>query len=94
MPDPVIKTRKPRAKAPPNETPAERFVRVGSARVSAAIQAIELVGGLSGLSYEFTAEQMTKATEALAAAYDKAETRLRDRLKGTSSKRALDKFSF
>ncbi len=84
----TVKTRKPRAKAPANETPAERFVRVGSARVNAAVLALELVGGLSSPSFEYTEPQMQMALKALWEASEDMAAKLRGRLEGPAPKRA------
>ncbi len=78
--------RKTRTKAPPNETPTERFVRVGSIRVSAAIKALEGVGGLASPSYEYTGEQIDAALTALHEAFEEAALKLRARLEATAEK--------
>ena len=42
----------------PNETKAERFVRLAEPRVSRACKAISLIGHLAASSYEYTEEQV------------------------------------
>lgn len=53
------------AKAPANETPEQRFVRVGSKRVTKALDAIDLIGNLTGSSYKSTPAQRDKIVKAL-----------------------------
>lgn len=60
----------------PNETKAEKFVRLGVPRVTRAIKAIGAIGNLGGSGYESTAEQQEKIIAALRAEVDKVEKRL------------------
>ena len=67
-PAPVKASRKPRRKAdiPENETPAQRFRRVASARVVKAVAALETLSGcFDTRSYEWTMEQADKVVKAL-----------------------------
>ncbi len=47
------------------ETKADKFKRLGEARVGKALKTISLIGNLSGSGYEYTAEQVSKITAAL-----------------------------
>lgn len=53
-------TRKPRTPAPENETKAQKFSRLASARVSKAVKQIKALGNLSGAGYESTPDQRSK----------------------------------
>lgn len=53
-------TRKPRTAVPADETKAQKFSRLASARVSKAVKQIQALGNLSGSGYESTPEQRTK----------------------------------
>ena len=59
--------RKPRKKMdiPADETKAQKFVRLGIPRVTAALKRLELLKSLAGNSYECTPEQVTKIGDAL-----------------------------
>ena len=52
------------------ESKQDKFKRLASKRVSNAIQKIELIGNLSGASYECTAEDSEKIIAALQQAVD------------------------
>jgi hypothetical protein len=68
MADP-IKTNASAVKGAPEESKAERFVRLASARVSAAQDAMNKVGVLANKgSYEYTDEQIDKIEKALQSA--------------------------
>lgn len=54
-----------RTKAPKDETPEAKFVRLGSSRVQNAIDAMERVAKLSGPGYKSTAAQREKIVNAL-----------------------------
>ncbi len=51
--------------APTNETKEAKSLRLGRARVLAALEKIELVGNLAGPNYVFTPEQVAKMAEAM-----------------------------
>lgn len=61
----MAKERRKRTPAPKNETPAERFRRLGAKRVNKALQAIHSVGKLTGRSYESTDEQRKRILDVL-----------------------------
>jgi len=50
---------------PPEETKAERFLRVVTPRVNKAIKSIRLVGNQAGSTYEYTPKQIEKIGLAL-----------------------------
>ena len=54
-----------RNKVNPNETPAERFKRLGNVRLSKAVRAIGLMGHLTGSQYVKTPEQVSIIEKAL-----------------------------
>lgn len=64
------KKKKGRQPPPENETDAGRFSRLCTARVGAAVHAIDLVGNCSGNGYEYTKEQAANAVKYLQAAVD------------------------
>lgn len=47
-----------RNKVNPNETPADRFKRLGNVRLSKAVKAVGLIGHLTGSQYVRTPEQV------------------------------------
>lgn len=49
----------------PNETKAERFVRLAEPRVSRACKAISMIGHLAASSYEYTEEQVDAMFKAM-----------------------------
>lgn len=49
----------------PNETKAERFVRLAEPRVSRACKAISLIGHLAASSYEYTDQQVDAMFKAM-----------------------------
>lgn len=49
----------------PNESKAERFVRLAEPRVSRACKAISLIGHLAASSYEYTEKQVDAMFEAM-----------------------------
>ena len=55
----------PASKAPANETPEQRFVRIANIRVGNAMKAIEGLGKLVGSSYKSTAAQHDKLFAAI-----------------------------
>ena len=57
------------------ESKQDKFKRLASKRVSNAIQKIELIGNLSGASYECTAEDAEKIILALQQALDGVKER-------------------
>ncbi len=52
-------------KAPPNETSAQKFVRLAKVRVPAALKAIARVQSLAGAGYEATDDQANKVALAI-----------------------------
>lgn len=60
----------------PNETKAQKFVRLGVPRVTKAVKAIGAIGNLGGNGYESTPEQQEKIIAALRSAVDAVEKRL------------------
>lgn len=66
----------PRQSAPPNETKAQRFVRIANPRIAAAISAIEGIGKLVGSSYESTPEQHAKLFAAIDTSVKEAKAAL------------------
>lgn len=68
------KPRKPRQKAPENETPAERFRRLAKQRIPRAIKALESVAKLGGRGYEYNTEQVNKIGADLTAALKRVQT--------------------
>ena len=59
------KPRKKKEAVDPNETPENRFKRLGVMRVQTAVVAIERVGKLTGRGYASTPEQRAKILAAL-----------------------------
>lgn len=57
------------------ETRADAFKRLANARVSKALQAIEVIGNLSSANYEKTPEQVAKIMGALQAELDTLEAK-------------------
>lgn len=70
------KERKKKTPVPENETPAQKFVRLGVARTLKAAAAISNVGRLTGRGYESTPEQRAKIVKQLSDALETAKTRL------------------
>ena len=70
---------KGRAKAPENETKAEKFVRLGQARTARILDAIASLEGLAVPAlYEYTPEQWQKIFEAINESLGKVQTRLKN----------------
>lgn len=68
--------RKKRTPPPANETKAQRFVRVGKARLNRALTDIRLISGLSNTStYEYNPAQIKTITDHL----DKAVAEVKSR---------------
>lgn len=65
----------------PNETKAQKFVRIGQVRVGKAIKAIQNVAALGGRSYESTPAQHAKISTLIRGAHDD----MLAKLAGTSS---------
>lgn len=65
------KTSKRKHQIAPDESKAERFVRVVSPRVSKAVKAIDVIGYCAGSSYEYNTQQVEKITQALFASVNK-----------------------
>ena len=63
------------SKVDPNETKAEKFVRLASKRVTKTLNNIRQIGQLSGAGYECTPEQVAKMFGALNAAAETAYNR-------------------
>lgn len=66
------KESKKSAKAPANETKADKFKRIAPMRVTKAIKAVSLIGNLGGSGYERTPEQVEKIGAALKEAVNEA----------------------
>ena len=67
----MAKNQKTKKQKPnPNETKAERFIRLVTPRVIKAVKSIKLIGNCSASSYEYTPEQILKMTETLQSALD------------------------
>lgn len=70
--------KKSRTATPKDETKAQKFSRLASMRVTAAIKKISLIGNLAGPGYEYTPAQLAnirthlgKATEEALVKFDK-----------------------
>lgn len=64
----MARSKKTKPAADPNakpETKRERFVRLGAARMSAALQKVRLLGNLSSANYEYTELDCEKMRSAL-----------------------------
>jgi hypothetical protein len=84
------KPRKARAKAPENETKADKFLRLGSARMEKTLSAISVIGNLASRSnYDYTEEQVAAMRKALTEAVEAAMSQFNPKA-ATASK----KFSF
>ena len=59
------KPRKAKTPAPENETKADKFKRLGTARLSKALKTIKLIGNLSGAGYDYDDDQIKKIEDAL-----------------------------
>lgn len=59
-----------------NETPEQRFVRLGEFRTKGAIKRIMMLGSLSGPNYKSTEEQRKRIIQLLRHAVDTVESRL------------------
>jgi len=69
-------TRTPRqSKVNPNETKAEKFSRLASARVTKAAKAITNIGNLAGAGYERTPAQVASINKHLQDAVDRVKAR-------------------
>jgi hypothetical protein len=68
--------------AVPGETKEQRFQRLATKRMQAALQKIRLLGNLTSPSYAYTPEQAAKITGALRAAVDTVEAKF-NRVRGT-----------
>lgn len=69
----------------PNETKADKFVRLAKARTTKALKAIAQLENLAGSNYEYTAEQVTKIVGAL----DDAINKVTVKLNGSSKKEEI-----
>lgn len=64
--EPAKAARKPREKVDPNETPRQRFQRIGGKRVKTALAKIKLIARINNKrSYEYTGEDVDKIEAAL-----------------------------
>ena len=63
---------KPQAESP-EETPAQRFVRLANPRVNRALKAVRIVGNLSSPAYHYTPEQVSEIIAVLREAVDTTE---------------------
>jgi hypothetical protein len=71
---------KRRTRAPEGETNRQRFVRVASVRLTAALDAIRLLGEMGASNvYEFTPTDVTKLIDKLNSAVSDASTKLTER---------------
>lgn len=61
----------------PNESKAERFVRLAEPRVSRACKAISLIGHLAASSYEYTEEQVDAMFGAMQETLNTAKAKFR-----------------
>ena len=60
----------------PNETKADAFKRLATARVRTAIKAVQLVGNLSNRSiYDYDSKQVMKIIKALQSEVDRAKAK-------------------
>ncbi|MBE6035602.1 MAG: hypothetical protein E7222_13035 [Clostridiales bacterium] len=73
-----------------NESKANRFKRLASKRVNTAIKQINLIGNLSGSSYEYTDEQVEKMFGTLQAVLDSS----RDKFSKSKKRSDQDTFTF
>ncbi len=63
---PANSAAKPKAKkGKSTETPRQKFEKVGALRVSRAIKSIRLIGSVSGVGYEYSADDVTAIRAAL-----------------------------
>lgn len=67
---------------PAGETKADKFKRLGEARVGKALKTISLIGNLSGSGYTYTADQVAKITAALENAVSDTMARFNPREEG------------
>lgn len=65
---------------PRNETRHDKFVRLATYRVGLVLNAIRLVGQLSGVNYVFSPDEVDKIEATLQQAVSDEMRRLRDRL--------------
>lgn len=72
------KAKKERAKVDPNETKAQKFVRLGTKRINRAVKVVKQLAQLAGSGYDSTPEQRKKITDAL----DAAVKHVKDRFAG------------
>jgi len=87
---PAKKPRKARVAAPANETKAEKFIRLASARMEKTLSAISVIGNLASRSnYEYTEEQVKAMGSALTQAVEDTMSNFNPKA-ATASK----KFSF
>lgn len=75
---PAKKERKARTPVDPNETKAQKFVRLGTKRVNKAVKSVKQLAQLAGSGYDSTPEQRKKITDAL----DGAVKLVKDRFAG------------
>jgi hypothetical protein len=68
-----------------DETAEQRFTRLATARVSAAIKRLRLIKNLAGTSYVSTPEQRTKIMEALQTEIDALHTAFAEKIDKTDT---------
>lgn len=82
------KPRKPRqSKVDPNESKADKFKRLGTARYTKCVTALRNLAKLGGAGYERTAEQQKKITEGLRAEVAAVEKALVPHVPGTKAEK-------
>lgn len=57
--------RKVRTPAPVGETKAQRFIRLGSIRMSKALSSVRVIGNLASSNYDYTPDQVAKMQTAI-----------------------------
>ncbi len=62
---------------PDNETKADKFKRLGLARMTAALDKLRLIGNLSGAGYAYTDEQVDLMISTLRKEVDALEAKLK-----------------
>jgi len=85
-PGPTKQVKRGRNPVDPNETPAQRFRRLGGKRMNKALKAIGYVASLGNKrQYEYTDEQRNKIIAALVDAVDNVRQRLTDKQSAAES---------
>ena len=71
-----------RKRAPEDETKHARFVRLGTLRMTKALNYIRLVGNVAGASYEYSEAEVAAMGEALKEAVEETMDRFKPRERG------------